>query len=390
MTEAEAGEEKKGGDKKNEPEEKNLIYHNPFDFKETRKFQSKWEEYRYGDWRKKHSKTYVTLETEIPELPTTKIEAPDEAAFHKRLAEIDNKVKDLRNELNDQKAKFSDFVEQKKATGQASTEVPVQKVVNKGERLKQLKRQKDKIHNEAGQFDEEKLELGRKKDICMKKIDRKYGNEEAVLKGLKELKKKFESSSGTAKEEQAFLKQEKMMKESIPFIKELDQINSRLKEIDDTVKKIKKDLPAIFQELKELNQLMDEERKNRDEKHENLENLNKQIDKVQEKRKRIFDEIDKLKKQKEEMQDKYYGQMIDYTKYQFLVSDIKWMTEVQQKLRERDEEKKKREQERLERLERIRKEKEERKQRELEKKQREEERRLKEIERKKREEEEAR
>jgi chromosome segregation ATPase len=156
------------------------------------------------------------------------------------------------------------------------------------------------------------------------------------------------------------------------------------------VRAIKKDLPAIFSELKELGQMMDEERKHRDEKHENLDNLNKQIDRVQEKRKKIFDEIEKFKKQKEELKDKYYGQMIDYTKYQFLVNDIKWMNEVQQKLRERDEEKKRREQERLERIERIKKEKEERLQRELEKKQREEERRQREIERKKREEEEAR
>jgi hypothetical protein len=32
----ENGEEEKGADYKKEPEEKNLIYHNPFDFKETR------------------------------------------------------------------------------------------------------------------------------------------------------------------------------------------------------------------------------------------------------------------------------------------------------------------------------------------------------------------
>jgi 2-oxoglutarate dehydrogenase complex dehydrogenase (E1) component-like enzyme len=95
--------------------DKNLVYLNPFDFKEKRKFSSKWEEYRYGDWRKGHGKTYVTLETLIPDVPEDKIEAPDEAAFHKRIAEIENKIKDLYNERKDQSAKFTDFVDQKKA-----------------------------------------------------------------------------------------------------------------------------------------------------------------------------------------------------------------------------------------------------------------------------------
>jgi len=33
------------------------------EFKETKKFKSKWEEYRQGDWRKGSGKTFVTLET---------------------------------------------------------------------------------------------------------------------------------------------------------------------------------------------------------------------------------------------------------------------------------------------------------------------------------------
>lgn len=60
------------------------MYQNPFEFKEKKKFKSKWEEYRWGDWRKGTGKTYVTLETVIPELPAKEITAPDEAAFHKK------------------------------------------------------------------------------------------------------------------------------------------------------------------------------------------------------------------------------------------------------------------------------------------------------------------
>ena len=60
----------------------------------------------------------MTLETEIPELPKNKIEAPDEAAFHKRQVEIDNKIKDLIKDMGDQKDKFTDFLDQKKANRQ--------------------------------------------------------------------------------------------------------------------------------------------------------------------------------------------------------------------------------------------------------------------------------
>lgn len=103
--------QKKKEPKKKEEQEKNLVYKNPFDFKEKKKFSNKWEEYRFGEWRKGSGKTFVTLETEIPELPKNKIEAPDEAAFHKRQVEIDNKIKDMYNELNELKTKFTDFIE---------------------------------------------------------------------------------------------------------------------------------------------------------------------------------------------------------------------------------------------------------------------------------------
>lgn len=122
-----------------------MVYISPFDFKEKRKFSSKWEEYRYGDWRKGSGKTYVTLETEIPETPEKKIEAPDEAGFHKKIVEIENKIKDLYNERKDQSAKFSDFVEQKKATrtgGPAKTTDQKESI----NRLRELRSQKEAIY----------------------------------------------------------------------------------------------------------------------------------------------------------------------------------------------------------------------------------------------------
>lgn len=65
------------------------------EFKETKKFKSKWEEYRGGDWRRGSGKTYVTLETVIPEMPDKLLTPPDEASFHKKLLEIEDKIKSI-------------------------------------------------------------------------------------------------------------------------------------------------------------------------------------------------------------------------------------------------------------------------------------------------------
>lgn len=90
-----------------------MVYSNPMDFKEKKKFKSKWEEYRFGDWRKGSGKTFVTLETIIPELPEKPIQAPDEAAFHKKQVELDDQIKALIKNLEDKKSTFQELVEAK-------------------------------------------------------------------------------------------------------------------------------------------------------------------------------------------------------------------------------------------------------------------------------------
>jgi hypothetical protein len=94
--------EKKKRQEKKEPE-KNLVYKNPLDFKETRKFKSTWEEYRFGDWRKGSGKTFVTIDTEIPDLPMKAFEVPDEVAFRKEQVEIEEKVKLMFKGLDERK-----------------------------------------------------------------------------------------------------------------------------------------------------------------------------------------------------------------------------------------------------------------------------------------------
>ena len=116
---------------------------------------------------------------------------------------------------------------------------------------------------------------------------------------------------------------------------------------------------------------------------ESLEGLDKQIDRVKEKKVKDQEEIDKLKTSRIELQDTYYGKLIEYSKLQYLIQDIKWMTDMQTKLVDSKNEKDKRNAEWQERKDKEKKERDERKQKDVERKEREEARRAKEQENKK-------
>lgn len=83
------------------------------DFKEKRKFKSKWEEYRHGDWRKGSGKTYVTLETVIPEMPAKLLQLPDEGPFRKKQVEIEEKIKEITQTLDEKKTQFEETLHAK-------------------------------------------------------------------------------------------------------------------------------------------------------------------------------------------------------------------------------------------------------------------------------------
>lgn len=89
-----------------------------------------------------------------------------------------------------------------------------------------------------------------------------------------------------------------------------------------------------------------------------------------------------MKKQKLELQDQYYGQLIEFTKYNYLQHDIKWMTEMRQKLLDGEKIKSEREAKKQELIEKRRKEQEERDRLASERKEREEARKQKELEEK--------
>jgi len=89
------------GEKKSEVKEKpkNLVYQNPMDFKEKKTFKNKYEEWKFGDWKKGSGKTFVTLETVIPPVPAKLLTKPDEPTFLKKMTDIEDKIKEINASL---------------------------------------------------------------------------------------------------------------------------------------------------------------------------------------------------------------------------------------------------------------------------------------------------
>lgn len=204
--------EKKDGEKKEKP--KNLVYQNPFDFKEKKKFKNKQEEYRFGEWRRMPS-VYVTLETPIPELPAKEIATPDEAAFHKKQIELENKIKDHYKNADDLKEKFNELVDQKRSQREGKKTYEPKETRDKRQRFNQVNNEKKRIREAIDEIEKNRGELIRKREQLIKFIHPKWNTTELVPKGLKELKKVMETSSGGRKEEDKYIKEIKKLTDSI-------------------------------------------------------------------------------------------------------------------------------------------------------------------------------
>lgn len=157
-----------------------------------------------------------------------------------------------------------------------------------------------------------------------------------------------------------------MIKDSKPHIEKRDTIKEQIYAINTQTKKVKGPIPKILEELKQLQVEIDEFKKHNESKNELLNEFDKNLERISDKKKQHWDEKDKLRKQKDELNDQYYDSLIKYSKFQYLLQDIKWMTEMKAKLQKSAEEKQKRQEDYEKRVA-------DRKAREEEKKKREEE-----------------
>ena len=188
------------------------------DFKEKKKFKSKWEEYRYGDWRRGSGKTFVTLETVIPTVPDNQATLPDEPTFHKKQVEIDAKIKELFKAMDDKKSQFGDLVDQKKTQRSGGQGYVSNDMKEKFKRIGELNKAKREIYNKADAAQVDNGDLIRKRELIQKKVHKKWNTSELIHKGIKELKRNLETNSGTFRDEERIIKDIKFLQDSIPFI----------------------------------------------------------------------------------------------------------------------------------------------------------------------------
>lgn len=380
------GEEKK---KREQPErQKNLVYRNPMDFKEKKKFKSKWEEYHYGEWKRGSGKTFVTLETVIPAPPEKPIAAPDEAAYRKKKQDIDDSINGINTNLGDRKTQFEEVLAQKQAARgskqQAAADAEAKDTAPKARSLKEmfsrmgeLNKQKKAIYVVQDQIAETQATLTREKEQLSKSIDKRVQKAKDIPKAIKECQKELETTSGGLAKERDLIQRMKILKESIPHIEKRDVIDEKIDEQFRKKKESGRGLPKILQECKAIQAEIDSTKKGQEEKSDALNAFDTQLNRISDKRKQDWDAKDKLRKQKDELNDEYYGSLILYSKYQYLLSDIKWMTDMQNMLKDKAAAKQKYEDEKKARKEKYEREKEERRLREEERKKKEEERKVK-------------
>jgi len=177
--------------------------------------------------------------------------------------------------------------------------------------------------------------------------------------------------------ERELIQRMKILKESIPHIEKRDVVEEKIDEQYKLKKESSRALPKILQEIKSLQTQIDAIKKGQEQKTDTLTTFDNQLNKISDKRKQDWDGKDKLRKQKDELNDEYYGSLINYSKYQYLLSDIKWMSDMQKMLKDKQAQKQKYEDEKRARKEKYEREKEERKKKEEEYAQKQEERKEK-------------
>jgi uncharacterized small protein (DUF1192 family) len=84
----------------------------------------------YGEWRKRgiNPKVYVTKDTIVPDKPKNILTEPDDVVYHMKIAEIDEKIEGLNEEIREVQARLkqdrNDMIDGQQARN------PIQKELN--------------------------------------------------------------------------------------------------------------------------------------------------------------------------------------------------------------------------------------------------------------------
>ena len=73
-------------------------------FQSRKKFNSRFGEYQFAEWRKRRNSLFVTIDTIVPPMPKKPLREPDDANYHLQVAAIDEEIEKLTEEFKDKVA----------------------------------------------------------------------------------------------------------------------------------------------------------------------------------------------------------------------------------------------------------------------------------------------
>ena len=119
-------------------------------------------------------------------------------------------------------------------------------------RMAELKKERQKIYDEQDNTGGNRTELMAIKDNMRAKIDKFYNKEDMIPKAIRDAEKAFQTTSGTYKLEQEFVRRVSFLKDSVPCIKKYEEADAKLKAMMSHKKNAGTDLPKVKEEMKKL------------------------------------------------------------------------------------------------------------------------------------------
>lgn len=206
------------------------------DNEEPPKFNSAYEEFRAGYWRyPRREKVIITLETQIPEMPKKILEQPDEAAYHKLQAEVDEKIEAINAKVKELGERFTERLSQLKTAsrpskesgeeaGTALTPSASKELKTLFDQVKEKDAERKAIYSQVEVLNSEIADAENKKAKAEKKINPTYNKVDLIEKGMRELERKLQITTTTKQQENQIIREIEFIKNSRPFIEELNKL----------------------------------------------------------------------------------------------------------------------------------------------------------------------
>ena len=210
---------------------------------------------------------------------------------------------------------------------------------------------KKAVYEEVNAISKEITELESKKEKLEKKLHPKYNKLDLLEKGIKDIERLIATTTTDNKKERELIKEIQLIKQSKPFIEEINELLEQIRNKKQEKYKAGEGLSALKSEVSVLKAAVNKLKKEQDGKEVNKEHIQKDLDKINQQRNALRTEIAELRKKKEAEKEQYYRKMIEYEAQQIVIREIEWIAKTKRMVVERDEQQKKWEEEKQQRIE---------------------------------------